>query len=140
MPFVLHPWANDARVTELKNSLRTHGVQLSSVLPLYKWSSPDEEEGQVAVRYWKRVIEITADLEYPLMNSEFNARSEPLPLFEREGIAGSTSTSRTPSTIRAPPGCGTTSTRPAPRPVSTSAWTSGRARSTGPRSSVRCGS
>ncbi|MGV4980775.1 sugar phosphate isomerase/epimerase family protein [Streptomyces sp. NRAIS4] len=88
MPFVLHPWANDTRVTELKNSLRTHGVQLSSVLPLYKWSSPDEEEGQVAVRYWKRVIEITVDLEYPLMNSEFNARSEPLPLFEREGIAG----------------------------------------------------
>ena len=41
MPFFLHPRADDARVAELKNALRAHGVQLSSVLPLYKWSSPD---------------------------------------------------------------------------------------------------
>lgn len=102
MPFFLHPRADDGRVAELKNALRTHGVKLSSVLPLYKWSSPDETERQTAVRYWKRMIEITADLECPLMNSEFNGRPERaaeseaafwnsleelLPLFEREGIA-----------------------------------------------------
>lgn len=102
MPFFLHPRADDERVAELKNSLRTHGVQLSSVLPLYKWSSPDESERQAAVRYWKRMIEIASDLECPLMNSEFNGRPEHaaaseaafwrsleelLPLFEREGIA-----------------------------------------------------
>ncbi|MFF5189092.1 sugar phosphate isomerase/epimerase family protein [Streptomyces sp. NPDC000345] len=102
MPFFLHPRADDERVRELKNSLRTHGVKPSSVLPLYKWSSPDETERQAAVRYWKRMIEITADLECPLMNSEFNGRPERaaeseaafwrsleelLPLFEREGIA-----------------------------------------------------
>ncbi|MBP5941365.1 sugar phosphate isomerase/epimerase family protein [Streptomyces acidiscabies] len=102
MPFFVHPRADDERIAELKNSLRTHGVQLSSVLPLYKWSSPDESERQAAVRYWKRMIEITAELECPLMNSEFNGRPERaaeseaafwrsleelLPLFEREGIA-----------------------------------------------------
>jgi myo-inositol catabolism protein IolH len=57
---------------------------------------------QAAVRYWRRMIEITADLECPLMNSEFNGRPERaaeseaafwrsmdelLPIFEREGIA-----------------------------------------------------
>jgi myo-inositol catabolism protein IolH len=102
MPFFLHPRADDERVAALKRSLRTHGVQLSSVLPLYKWSSPDETERQAAVRYWKRMIQITADLECPLMNSEFNGRPERaaeseaafwrsleelLPVFEREGIA-----------------------------------------------------
>jgi myo-inositol catabolism protein IolH len=102
MPFFLHPRADDERIAELKNALRTHGVKLSSVLPLYKWSSPDETERRAAVRYWKRMIEITADLECPLMNSEFNGRPERaaeseaafwhsleelLPLFEREGIA-----------------------------------------------------
>lgn len=102
MPFFLHPRADDARVAELKTALRRHGVQLSSVLPLYKWSSPDETERQAAVRYWKRMIEVTTELECPLMNSEFNGRPERaaeseaafwrsmeelLPVFERQGIA-----------------------------------------------------
>jgi myo-inositol catabolism protein IolH len=76
MPFFLRPWADDERIAELRTALRTHGVQLSSVLPLYKWSSPDESERQAAVRYWKRMTEITAELGCPLMNSEFNGRPE----------------------------------------------------------------
>jgi len=102
MPFFLHPRADDEKVAELKKLLRDTGVQLSSVLPLYKWSSPDEAERQAAVRYWKRMIEVTAELGCDLMNSEFNGRPERaaeseaafwrsleelLPIFEREGIA-----------------------------------------------------
>jgi len=102
MPFFLHPRADDEKVAELKNVLTETGVQLSSVLPLYKWSSPNEAERQAAVRYWKRMIEVTAELGCPLMNSEFNGRPEKaaeseaafwrsleelLPVFEREGIA-----------------------------------------------------
>ncbi len=102
MPFFPHPRADDARVAEPKNALRTHGVRLSSVLPLYTWSSPDETERQAAVRYWKRTIEITVRLERPLMNWEFKGRAEQaaaseaafwrtleelLPVCEREGIA-----------------------------------------------------
>ncbi|GAA2970399.1 hypothetical protein GCM10010446_64220 [Streptomyces enissocaesilis] len=50
MPFFPHPRADDARrVTELKGTLRTHGVRLSSVLPPYKWSSPYEAGRQSAV-------------------------------------------------------------------------------------------
>lgn len=102
MPFFLHPRADDDKVAELKKALHDNNVQLSSVLPLYKWSSPDETERQAAVRYWKRMIEVTAELGCSLMNSEFNGRpdrpaeseaafwrslDELLPLFEREGIA-----------------------------------------------------
>ncbi|WP_435583042.1 sugar phosphate isomerase/epimerase family protein [Amycolatopsis thermoflava] len=102
MPFFLHPRADDDKVAELKGVLAETGVRLASVLPLYKWSSPDESERQAAVRYWKRMIEVTAELGCPLMNSEFNGRPEKaaeseaafwrsmeelLPVFEREGIA-----------------------------------------------------
>lgn len=102
MPFFQHPRADDERVAELKKALQDNKVQLSSVLPLYKWSSPDETERQAAVRYWKRMIEVTAELGCELMNSEFNGRPERaaeseaafwrsleelLPVFEREGIA-----------------------------------------------------
>jgi len=102
MPFFLHPRADDAKVAELRKALRDHGVALSSVLPLYKWSSPDEAERQAAVRYWKRMIEVTVELGCALMNSEFNGRPERaaeseaafwrsleelLPIFEREGIS-----------------------------------------------------
>jgi Sugar phosphate isomerases/epimerases len=37
-------------------------VQVASVLPLYRWSGPDEDERQAAVRYWKRAIQVTVDL------------------------------------------------------------------------------
>ncbi|MEB3372386.1 sugar phosphate isomerase/epimerase family protein [Saccharopolyspora mangrovi] len=102
MPFFVHPRADDARVDELKSALRETGVQLASVLPLYRWSGPDETERQAAVRYWKRMIEVTAELGCTQMNSEFNGRPEReaeseaafwrsmeelLPVFEREGIA-----------------------------------------------------
>ncbi|MBA0124553.1 sugar phosphate isomerase/epimerase [Haloechinothrix sp. YIM 98757] len=102
LPFFVHPRADDERVAELKTALRETGVQLASVLPLYRWSGPDEDERQAAVRYWKRAIEVTSELGCELMNSEFNGRPERpaeseaqfwrsmeelLPVFEREGIA-----------------------------------------------------
>ncbi|TNC29113.1 sugar phosphate isomerase/epimerase family protein [Amycolatopsis alkalitolerans] len=102
MPFFLRPRFDDEKVAELKKALRETGVKIASVLPLYKWSSTDEDERQAAVRNWKRMIEVTAELGCPLMNSEFNGRPEKaaqseaafwrsieelLPVFEREGIA-----------------------------------------------------
>ncbi|THV42246.1 sugar phosphate isomerase/epimerase family protein [Glycomyces buryatensis] len=101
MPFFVHPRADADRIKELKVALSETGVQVASVLPLYKWSGPDEDERQAAVRYWKRAIEITAELGVNQMNSEFNGRPEKsaeseaqfwrsmeelLPIFEREGI------------------------------------------------------
>jgi myo-inositol catabolism protein IolH len=101
MPFFLHPRADRGAIAAFKSALDSAGVGVSSVLPLYRWSGPDEDERQAAVRYWKRAIEITVDLGCTVMNSEFNgsphhaARSEDrfwrsmdelLPVFEREGV------------------------------------------------------
>jgi myo-inositol catabolism protein IolH len=101
IPFFLHPRADRASIQAFKSALTAAGVEVSSVLPLYRWSGPDEDERQAAVRYWKRAIEITVELGCAVMNSEFNGRPEQagrsesqfwrsmeelLPIFEREGV------------------------------------------------------
>jgi myo-inositol catabolism protein IolH len=101
MPFFLHPRADRSTITAFKGELDAAGVRISSVLPLYRWAGPDEDERQAAVRYWKRAIQITVDLECGVMNSEFNGRPEQAsrseaqwwksmeelrPIFEREGV------------------------------------------------------
>ena len=101
LPFFLHPRADRATIATFKQALAGAGVEVSSVLPLYKWSGPDEDERQAAVRYWKRAIEVTVELGCTVMNSELNGRPEAaaaseaqfwrsleelLPVFEREGV------------------------------------------------------
>ena len=101
IPFFSHPRADRARVAEFRAALRETGLEISSVLPLYRWSSPDEDERQAAVRYWKRAIGLAVDLGATAMNSEFNGRPEAaaaseaqfwrsleelLPIFEKEGL------------------------------------------------------
>ena len=101
LPFFLHPRADRAQIAAFRSALYAAGVEISSVLPLYRWSGPDEDERQAAVRYWKRAIQITVDLGVNVMNSEFNGRPEAasaseaqfwrsmeelLPVFEREGV------------------------------------------------------
>ena len=100
-PFFLHPRANRDVVRRFKSALDGAGVGVASHLPLYRWSGPDEDERQAAVRYWKRAIQLTVDLDCRVMNSEFNGRPEAasvseaqfwksmeelLPVFEREGV------------------------------------------------------
>jgi len=100
-PFFLHPRADDGTVRGFKAALDAAGVQIASHLPLYRWSGPDEDDRQAAVRYWKRAIELTSALDCTVMNSEFNGRPEQssrseaqfwksmeelLPVFEREGV------------------------------------------------------
>jgi len=101
LPFFLHPRIDNSGVAAFKRELAAAGVSIASVLPLYRWSGPDEDARQAAVRYWKRAIEITVDLGVDVMNSEFNGRpSQPgeseaqfwrsmeelLPIFERERV------------------------------------------------------
>jgi myo-inositol catabolism protein IolH len=38
MPFFLHPRADRERISTFKSALRTAGVEVASVLPLYHWS------------------------------------------------------------------------------------------------------
>lgn len=101
LPFFIAPRANRETVSALRSALRIHGIALASMLPLYRWSSPDEAERKAAVRYWERAIEIAVALGCQTMNSEFSGRPEKaeaseaafwasleelLPRFEREGI------------------------------------------------------
>ncbi len=76
LPFFLHPRADKAQIAAFSRALSAAGVKIASVLPLYRWSGPDEDERQAAVRYWKRAIQIAADLGADTMNSEFNGRPD----------------------------------------------------------------
>ena len=101
MPFFRHPRCDDATVKAFKKALDAAGVRVASNLPLYRWSGPEEDQRQAAVRYWRRAIQISVDLGCTVMNSEFNGRPEAaetsegkfwqsmeelLPVFEREGV------------------------------------------------------
>jgi myo-inositol catabolism protein IolH len=101
MPFFRHPRVDDAGVKAFKKALDAAGVGIASNLPLYRWSGPNEDQRQGAVRNWKRAIQITTMLGCNVMNSEFNGRPEDsetsealfwksmeelLPVFEREGV------------------------------------------------------
>ena len=83
IPFFVHPRADKRRISEFRRALDDAGVEIATMLPLYHWAGPDEEERQNAVRYWKRAIEITVELGVDTMNSEFNGRPEQQP--ESEG-------------------------------------------------------
>ncbi|MCQ4297856.1 sugar phosphate isomerase/epimerase [Pseudomonas stutzeri] len=100
-PFYKYPRVDKARIREFKKALGDTGVQLSSLLPLYHWAGPDEENRQAAVRNWKRAIQVAVEMDCELMNTEFAGQAdnaliceqqfmrsmdELLPIFEREGI------------------------------------------------------
>jgi myo-inositol catabolism protein IolH len=111
-PWFSMPSATPATMRAFKEAMRETGVGLASLLPLYRWASPDEGERTAAVSHWKRAIEICVEMDCRTMNSEFQrgpspeisgfccgpstaAQSEPafrrtleelMPIFEREGI------------------------------------------------------
>jgi len=101
IPFYNHPKADDELVTKMNKACKDAGVEIASVLPVLRWSGPDEDAREAAVRYWKRAIQITVDLGVGTMNTEFSGRPEKaeeserafyrsmeelLPIIEREGL------------------------------------------------------
>lgn len=76
LPFFVYPRADSSQIALVKKALAETGVEIASVLPLYRWSGPDEDARAAAVRCWKRAIEITVELGCEVMNSEFNGRPE----------------------------------------------------------------
>ena len=101
IPFFNHPKADDDLVKKMKSACKEAGVEIASVLPVLRWSGPDEDAREAAVRYWKRAIQITVDLGVKTMNTEFSGRPERaeeserafyrsmeelVPIIEREGI------------------------------------------------------
>lgn len=101
IPFFTHPKADDDLVRRFRQACADADVEVASVLPVLRWSGPEEALRQAAVRYWKRAIQITVDLGATQMNTEFSGRpelpeeseaafyksmEELLPIFEREGV------------------------------------------------------
>ena len=101
IPFFNHPKADDDLVAKFKKACSDAGVGIASVLPVLRWSGPDEDAREAAVRYWKRAIQITVDLGVSTMNTEFSGRPEKpeeserafyrsmeelVPIIEREGL------------------------------------------------------
>jgi myo-inositol catabolism protein IolH len=101
LPFFNHPKADDELVAALRRKCRDAGVQIASVLPVLRWSSPDPDAREAAVRYWKRAIRMTVDLGVEQMNTEVQGRpelpeeserafyrsmEELLPIIEAEGV------------------------------------------------------
>lgn len=65
------------RIRSFKQSLKDHDVGISSLLPMYRWASPDEDERKAAIANWKRAIEVCVEMEVDTMNSEFGRGPHP---------------------------------------------------------------
>jgi myo-inositol catabolism protein IolH len=96
-----YPKADRAAITEVRKACADTGVGISSLVPVFDWSSPDEQERQAQVRNWRRLLQIAADLECPVVNSElsgdpndprrsehafYRSMEELAPVFESYGI------------------------------------------------------
>lgn len=101
IPFFRHPKADDALADALAKRCRDAGVTIPAILPVQRISWPDEPQRTAAVRHFRRIIEIAARMEVPVINTEFSGRPERqeesedafyrsmeelLPLLEREGV------------------------------------------------------
>lgn len=100
-PFFRHPKADDALVAKLKKATADAGVVIPAILPVQRISWPDEPEREVAVRNFKRIIQLAVELGIPTINTEFSGRPERseeseasfyrsmeelLPILESEGL------------------------------------------------------
>jgi myo-inositol catabolism protein IolH len=100
-PFYKHPLFSRECEAEYRKALRDTGVEISSFICVYRWSGPTEEQRQMAVANWKRMIEIASSMEVPVINTElsgdpnqaeicngmwYRSMEEILPIAEREGI------------------------------------------------------
>ncbi|MBB4917496.1 sugar phosphate isomerase/epimerase family protein [Streptosporangium saharense] len=93
--------ASKAKITEIAQASKAHGVGIVSIFIEQAWGSSEEDIRQAAVSYWKQTIQLAVDLGCDRINSEFTGRpsapqageaamrrslEEVLPLAEAEGI------------------------------------------------------
>jgi myo-inositol catabolism protein IolH len=100
-PFYKRPLFSKDCEQEYRKALKETGVEISSFIVVYRWSGPMEEQRQLAVANWKKIIRIAIDMGVQVINTElsgdpnqaeicngmwFRSMDELLPLFEKEGI------------------------------------------------------
>ena len=76
IPFFRHPKADDGLLKAFKARGDEAGVGIASLLPVQRWSGPDEWAREAAVRNWKRIIQIAVDLGVRTIGTEFSGRPE----------------------------------------------------------------
>lgn len=76
IPFFNHPKADDQLVKDLKKAVKDAGIEIASTLPVLRWSSPDPDAREAAVRYFKRVLQLTVELGVDTIGTEFSGRPE----------------------------------------------------------------
>ncbi len=96
-----YPKADDAMVAEVNQAVKETGVRIASLVPVFGWSAPDEQERQAQVRNWKRLLEIADGLQRPVIMTElsgdpnqprksehsfYHSMEELIPVFERYGL------------------------------------------------------
>lgn len=65
------------RIASFKKALKDHGVKLATLQPMYRWSSPYQDEWELAIDNWKRAIEIAVEMDCPMFVSEFGRGGSP---------------------------------------------------------------
>lgn len=100
-PFYKHPLFSEECEREYKKALSETGVEISSFIVVYRWSGPTEEVRQMAVKNWKRIIEIAVNMGVRVINTElsgdpnmaeicngmwYRSMEELLPIIEKEGL------------------------------------------------------
>lgn len=76
IPFFGHPRVDDALVAAVRKRAADAGVGITSLLPVQRLSWPEEPLREAAVRNFTRIIEIAAELDVPVINTEFSGRPE----------------------------------------------------------------
>ncbi|GAC57776.1 inositol catabolism protein IolH [Gordonia hirsuta DSM 44140 = NBRC 16056] len=76
IPFFGHPRVDAALIAAVGKRAAAAGVRITSLLPVQRLSWPEEPLRQAAVRNLTRTIEIAAELEVPVINTEFSGRPE----------------------------------------------------------------
>jgi myo-inositol catabolism protein IolH len=100
-PFYKHPLFSRETEAEYRTALRKTGVEISSHIVVYRWSGPTEEQRQIAVTNWRKIVRLAVNMGVRVINTElsgdpnqqelchgmwFRSVDELLPLFEKEGI------------------------------------------------------
>jgi predicted xylose isomerase-like sugar epimerase len=95
----VHPRTYPERIASFKKALKDHGVKIASLLPMYRWASPHEDERQTAVRYWRMAVEIAVEMGVDTMNSEFGRGPSP-----DRGTRQTAASDSSPTSPARPPG------------------------------------
>ena len=66
-----------ARAKAFKQAMKIEGVELATLQPMYRWSSPYKDEWEMAMDNWKRTIEVAVEMECELLISEFGRGGSP---------------------------------------------------------------